>query len=132
MISKIGYNIKKPKFNRKIRSVVNLLLPLYKNWCITKKFPIETIRKRTDSSIRNLEKAEYDKQNWLQHHKIQVRPLVVNHGKVRKIHWSHRVMCGGNRIIGDRPHFEFLAKLGFFDVVANFAYHIRLLQGLVH
>ena len=32
-----------------------------------------------DSSVRNLGEAEYDKQNWLQHQKIQVRPLIVNY-----------------------------------------------------
>ena len=42
-----------------------------------------------DSSIKNPGETEYDKQNRLQHQKTQVWPLIVNHGKVRKIHWSY-------------------------------------------
>ena len=47
--------------------------PLYINRSITKDFPIETVLKRTDSSVRNLEEVEYGKQNWLQHQKNLVR-----------------------------------------------------------
>ena len=32
----------------------------------------------TDSSMKNLGEVEYDKQNWLQHQKSQIRLLVVN------------------------------------------------------
>ena len=42
----------------KIRS--ELLLPLYINWLITKKFLIETIPERIDSSIKNPGETEYD------------------------------------------------------------------------
>ena len=43
-------------------------LPLYRNRFITKKFLIETILERTDSSTKNVGELEYDKQNGLQHH----------------------------------------------------------------
>ena len=145
MLSKIGYNITKTKFGRKIWSEIYLLLPLYINRPTKKKLPTKRILKTIDSSVRNLGEVEYDKQNWLQHQKPQVwtnnskwglppiatvhksvhnkifpnwnnsRPertdssirnlgevkydeqnwlqhhetQVVNHGKVRKTHWSH-------------------------------------------
>jgi len=63
----------KSKFGRIIRSEVYLLLPLCINRSIKKYFPIETIPERTDSSIRNLGKDEYDKQNWLQQHVAKLR-----------------------------------------------------------
>jgi len=53
MVSKIGYNIKKPEFDRKIWSEVYVLMLLYMNWSITKNFPIETLFKMIDSSVRN-------------------------------------------------------------------------------
>ena len=89
MIRKTSNNIKKPKFSRRIRSEVYLLLALYINRSITKKFSIETLLETVDSSVRNPGEVEYNKQNWLRHQKTQVQPLVVNHGKVWKIHWSH-------------------------------------------
>ena len=61
MISKIGYNIIKSQFGRKIRNDGYLLLSLYINWSITKKFLIKALLKRIYSSIKNLEKFEYDK-----------------------------------------------------------------------
>ena len=60
MISKIGYIIKKTRFGRKIRSEVYILLLLYINQSITKKFPIETLLKRIDYSVRNIGEVEYD------------------------------------------------------------------------
>ena len=64
MTIKIAYDIKKSQFGIK-KGEVYLPLPLYINWSVTKKFPIETIPERTDTSKRNLGKIEYDKQNWL-------------------------------------------------------------------
>ena len=61
-------------FGGKIRSEVYLLLALYINRSVTKKFPIETVLERTDSSIKNLGEVEYDKQNWLQRRKTQAWP----------------------------------------------------------
>ena len=78
----------KPKL-KKVRSEGYLQLPLYINRSVTKKFPIETLSEMIDSSVRSLWEVEYDQQNLLQRQKTQVRPLIVNHGKVRKIHWSH-------------------------------------------
>ena len=65
MIRKTSNNIKKPKFSRRIRSEVYLLLALYINRSITKKFPIETLLETIDSSVINPGEVEYDKQNWL-------------------------------------------------------------------
>ena len=31
--------------------------------------------------------------------------------------------------MGGNPHFDVLGELGFFDDVANYAYHIRISQG---
>ena len=42
-----------------------------------------------DSSMKNLGEVEYNKQNWLQHQKSQIRPLIVNCVEVRKIYWNH-------------------------------------------
>ena len=58
MISKISYNIKKTKFGRKIRNEVNLLLALYINQSITKKFPTEKRLEMMDSSVRSLGEVE--------------------------------------------------------------------------
>ena len=58
MISKISYNIKKTKFGRKIRNEVNLLLALYINQSITKKFPTEKLLEMMDSSVRSLGEVE--------------------------------------------------------------------------
>ncbi len=65
---------KKPKFDRKIWSEGHLLLSLFINRSLTKKFPTKRILKTVDSSVRNLGKVEYDKQNWLQHQQSQIRP----------------------------------------------------------
>ena len=46
-------------------------MPLYIDHSVTKKFLIETLLEMMDSSVKNLGKAEYDKQNWLQHQKTQ-------------------------------------------------------------
>jgi len=62
MTLKIAYDIKKPQLSRKTRSEVYLLLPLYINRSITKKFLIETIPEMMDSSVKNLGEAEYNKQ----------------------------------------------------------------------
>ena len=53
MISKTGYIVKKIKFCRKIRSEVYVLLLLYINWSITKKFLIETLLEMIDPSVRS-------------------------------------------------------------------------------
>ena len=58
----------------------HLLFSLYMNRSITKKFPIERIPERTDSSIRNLGEVEYDKQSKLQRQKNQARPKKRNEG----------------------------------------------------
>ena len=63
MTLKIAYDIKKPQLSRKTRSEVYLLLPLYINRSITKKFPIETLLKMIDSSVKNLGKVEKNEQN---------------------------------------------------------------------
>ena len=65
MMSKIAYDIKKPQFGRKIRSEVNLQIPLHINRSMTKYFPIKTYMEIMDSSVKNLGEAEYDKRNWL-------------------------------------------------------------------
>ncbi len=52
--------IKNSQFRRKIRSEVYLLVPLYINRSITKNFPIKTLLKLIDSSIKNLGDVEYD------------------------------------------------------------------------
>ena len=49
-------------------------LPMNINRFITKYFPIETIWERTYFSIKNIGEVEYDKQNWLGHHKTQAWP----------------------------------------------------------
>ena len=53
MMSKIAYDIKKRQFGRKIRSEVYVIMLLYMNWSIIKKFPIETLLKMIDSSVRS-------------------------------------------------------------------------------
>ena len=53
---------------------VYLLLPLFVNRSITKKFPIETLLEMMDYSVKNLGEVEYDKQSRLQHKKNQVPP----------------------------------------------------------
>ena len=53
MISKTGYIVKKIKFCRKTRSEVYVLLLLYINWFITKKFLIETLLEMIDPSVRS-------------------------------------------------------------------------------
>ena len=65
MMSKVTYDIKKPQFGRKIRSEVHLLMTLHINRSITKYFPIKAHMEIMDSSVKKLEEAEYDKQNWL-------------------------------------------------------------------
>ena len=72
MISKTDYSVKKPKFDRKIRSEVHLFLLLYINWSITKKFPIKILLEMMDSSVKSLGEVKYDKQNRLQLQKTQV------------------------------------------------------------
>ena len=59
MMSKIAYDIKKLPFGRKIRSEVNLLLALYINQSITKKFQTEKLLEMMDSSVRSLGEVEY-------------------------------------------------------------------------
>ena len=49
---------------------VYLFVPLYVNRFIKKYFPIKTLSKMMDSSVKNLEKFEYDKQYGLQRQKI--------------------------------------------------------------
>ena len=60
MISKTDYNVKKPKLDQESRSEGYLLLPLYVNRSITKKFLIETILEMIDSSVKSLGEVEYD------------------------------------------------------------------------
>ena len=48
---------------------VYLLLPLNVNRFITKYFPIKTLLKMMDSSVKNLGEFEYDNQNCLRHQK---------------------------------------------------------------
>ncbi len=59
MTLKFDYDIKKFKFCQKIRSVVYVLVLLYMNWSITKYFPIETLLKMIDSSVRSPGEVEY-------------------------------------------------------------------------
>ena len=58
MISKTDFNFKEHKLGRK--SEVYLFLLLYINRSITKHFPIEILLEMMDSSVKNLEKVEYD------------------------------------------------------------------------
>ena len=118
MISKTDYSFRKPKFGRKIRSEVYLFMLLYIDGSVTKKFLIETLLKMIDSSVRNLGEVEYDKQNWMQHQKTPVRP------KSRSEDYLHCVDVDLTS--------NFSVKLGFFDVLGNFAYHIQFLQGFSH
>ena len=74
MTIEIAYDIKKPKFGRKIRSEVHLLMTLHINRSITKYFPIETLLKMIDSSVKSPGEFEYDYQNCLRHQKTQVWP----------------------------------------------------------
>ena len=60
MMSRTGYNIKKPSFGRKTRSEVYLLLTLYINRSVTKKFPIETLLEMRDTSVKKLGEVKYD------------------------------------------------------------------------
>ena len=60
MVSKTDYNVKKPKLGQKTRSEVYLVLPLYINRTITKKFLIETILEMIDSGVKCLGEVEYD------------------------------------------------------------------------
>ena len=48
-----------------------LLLSFYVNWSVTKKFLIKTLLEMIDSSIKNPEKLEYDKQNCPQNQKLK-------------------------------------------------------------
>ena len=50
MTIKIACDIKKPKFDRKIRSEVHHILSLHINRSVTKKFLIETLLEMTDST----------------------------------------------------------------------------------
>ena len=59
---------------------VYFLLPLYINQSLTKKFPIETLLKIMDSSVKSLGEVEYDKQNRLKLQKIQVWPKNLKRG----------------------------------------------------
>jgi hypothetical protein len=92
------------------------LLPLYKirNRSIPKHFPIETISERTDSSLKNHGQVE----------SIVFRSVLI--GIV--LLWTD--LC--KVTIGDNRHFRFFGELGLFDVVASFAYHIRILHGCLH
>ena len=47
---------------------------IYINRSVTKKFPIKTLLKTIDYSVRSLGKVEYDNQNCLKHQKTPVRP----------------------------------------------------------
>ena len=81
-------------------SEVYFMFPLYINWSITKKFPIETLLEMMDSSVKTLGKSKYDKQNWLQHQKTEVLlnnlkwgllPVLIVHQLVhnKKVHnWN--------------------------------------------
>ena len=71
MISETGYNVKKIKFCRKIRSEVHHLLPLYINRLTTKKLPTKRILKTIDSSVKNFGEVKYENQKCLQHQKTQ-------------------------------------------------------------
>jgi hypothetical protein len=68
MISKIVCNIKN---NSSVEKLVVRLTTyrniLHINWSIRKRFPIETLLKMIDSSVRSLGEVEYDNQNGLQH-----------------------------------------------------------------
>ena len=74
MISKTGYNIKIPKFNRKNWSEGHLHLSLFINRSVAKKFPTRRFLRTVDSSVRNPGEVEYDKQNRLQRQKSQAWP----------------------------------------------------------
>ena len=52
-----------------------LLLSLYINRSITKKFPIKTLLETIDSSVKSLGEVEYDNQNSLQHQKPPVSAI---------------------------------------------------------
>ncbi len=72
----------KMQSGRKTRSAGYLLLPLYKNRCITKKFPIKKVLEMMDSGIKNHAKVEYDKQNCVQRETIQSGRKIRTRGYV--------------------------------------------------
>ena len=80
MINKIVKNFKKSQLGRKIWSEGYLLLPLYINRSITKKFPTETFLKTIVSSIICCGEVEYLNWNWLQHQKTPVRRKIWSDG----------------------------------------------------
>ena len=75
---------------KNLKRGLSLSFPLHKNrnQSITKKFPIKTLLKTIDSSVKSLGEVEYDTQISLRYQETHVRQLVVNHVKVPKIHWS--------------------------------------------
>ena len=56
---------------------IYLLLPLYINRFITKKFPIEILLQRIDSRVKNFREDEYNKQNGLQHLTTSLNPSLT-------------------------------------------------------
>jgi len=91
---------------------VYLLLPLYINQSITKKFPIEILLEMMDSNVKRPGEVEYAKQNWLQHQKTQVwfevrstsyNPIVTVHKSVddeNVSNWNH---FGNDRFEHKKP-----------------------------
>ena len=76
MTIKTACDIKEVQFDRNFEVMFTSYchLPQYINRSTTKYFPIETIRERTYSSIKNIGKVEKDEQNWLQHYVAKLRP----------------------------------------------------------
>ena len=65
---------KEKPVRRKIRSEVNVLVLLYINQSITKKFPIEMLLEMIGSSAKSPGEFEYDYRNSLRHQKTQFWP----------------------------------------------------------
>jgi hypothetical protein len=111
MTSKIVYNIKIHQLGRKTRSAGYLLLPLYKNRCITKKFPIKKVLEMMDSGIKNHAKVEYDKQNCVQHDKIQSGRKIRSEGKeiieYRPNEWPSSIITFSCTSLASRTYYNF-------------------------
>ncbi len=103
--------LEKIHFGRKIWNEGYLLLPLYKNLSITKKFPIKTFLEMMDSSIKNHGEVEYDKQNYLQHEKIQSGRKIRSEGKeiieYRPNEWPSSIITFSCTSLASRTYYNF-------------------------
>ena len=90
---------------------IYLLLPLYINRSITKKFLIKTLLKVIDSTSPGL---------------LTLESIISKSVSIRNFFVMDQFMYSSKRDVDLTSNFS--AKLDFFDDVASFAYHIRFLQ----